>query len=215
MLERLKDRVTVAVVSGRGREDLESLVQVEGIAYAGAHGFDIRGPGGAEMGRETGGDHVAKLADAAERLREDLADVDGVIVEDKTHAVAIHWRQVAERDVPRVDRAVQAAADRVSGLRRTGGKKIYELRPDLAWDKGRAVLWLLEALGLDGDDVMPLYIGDDETDRDAFRALKGRGLSIFAAEEPQDTEADYRLAHPDEVRRFLARIAEAEEEETP
>ena len=83
------------------------------------------------------------------------------------------------------------------------GKKVFELRPNMDWDKGKAVLWLLDALGLDTAEVVPIYIGDDVTDRDAFDALRGRGLSLLVAEEPQATSADYRLYDVAEVRRFL------------
>jgi trehalose-phosphatase len=68
-----------------------------------------------------------------------------------------------------VEEAVAAVADRSKRLRRTGGKKIHELRPDIDWDKGRAVTWLLGELGLGDPDVLPIYVGDDETDEDAFR----------------------------------------------
>ena len=81
------------------------------------------------------------------------------------------------------------------------------------WDKGKAVLYLLEALGLDGDDVVPLYLGDDVTDEDAFEALATRGIGIFVgdADDPElagrSTAADYVLASPQEVERFLGGLA--------
>ena len=64
---------------------------------------------------------------------------------------------------------------------------VYEIQPNVEWDKGRAVLYLLEALDLDGSDVLPLYVGDDITDEDAFAALAGRGIGIFVgdADDPE------------------------------
>ncbi len=59
---------------------------------------------------------------------------------------------------------------------RREGKKVFELRPRFDWDKGKAVLWLLRALGQTGADILPFYIGDDLTDEDAFRALRDRGI---------------------------------------
>ncbi len=101
-------------------------------------------------------------------------------------------------------------AERIPGLRRTGGKQVLELRPDLPWDKGRAVLWLLEALGLDGEDTVPLYLGDDETDEDAFAALvrrgRGHGILVGAPAPGRGTAARYGLRDPDEVRAFLERL---------
>jgi trehalose 6-phosphate phosphatase len=91
-------------------------------------------------------------------------------------------------------------------LRRMDGKKVYELLPDIDWNKGKAVLWLLETLGLEGRNVLPIYIGDDRTDEDAFRALEKRGVAILVGEQPQVTAANYRLNKPEEVERFLGEL---------
>jgi alpha,alpha-trehalase len=107
-----------------------------------------------------------------------------------------------------VEEAVDSILARSEGLRRTEGKKVFELRPDIDWDKGKAVLWLLDALGFDDEDVMPLYIGDDVTDEDAFRALKGMGLSILVGDPSQTTQADYRLEDPDAVGCLMERLAD-------
>jgi trehalose-phosphatase len=98
---------------------------------------------------------------------------------------------------------------------------VWELRPDLDWDKGRAVLWILAALGLDRPDVVPVYLGDDLTDEDAFRALGEPprqsggappgariGIGILVAEEPRETAARFVLRDPDEVRSFLEGFVE-------
>ena len=58
-------------------------------------------------------------------------------------------------------------------LRKGLGKKVFELRPASEWHKGKAVVWLLEALGLAGSDALPVYLGDDVTDEDAFGAVAG------------------------------------------
>ena len=65
----------------------------------------------------------------------------------------------------------------------------------------------LTALGLDGPEVLPIYLGDDRTDEDAFAALRGRGLGILVTATPRPTLADYSLQDPEEVRDFLARLA--------
>jgi trehalose 6-phosphate phosphatase len=86
----------------------------------------------------------------------------------------------------------------------------------LAWDKGEAVLYVLAALGLDGGDVLPVYVGDDVTDEDAFRVLRERergGIGVRVADEAAETGAEFRLEGPEEVPEFLARLAEAVEGE--
>jgi trehalose 6-phosphate phosphatase len=89
-------------------------------------------------------------------------------------------------------------------LRRSGGKKVFEVQPDIDWHKGRAVRWLLRALGLEGEGVLPVYVGDDLTDEDAFEALKGRGLAVVVrGEVERPTAADYALEDVEEVRQLL------------
>jgi trehalose 6-phosphate phosphatase len=95
----------------------------------------------------------------------------------------------------------------------TPGKMVYEIQPKIDWDKGKAVLYLLETLELDRDDVVPIYMGDDVTDEDAFGAISGTGIGIFVG-SPDDPElagrttaADYVLDTVRDVERFLDGLA--------
>ena len=95
----------------------------------------------------------------------------------------------------------------------TPGKMVYEVQPRIDWDKGKAVLHLIWTLDLDRDAVVPLYVGDDVTDEDAFEALEGRGIGVFVgyADDPESggrsTAADYVLNTVEEVEIFLDRLA--------
>jgi alpha,alpha-trehalase len=124
-------------------------------------------------------------------------------LERKHFSVAAHYRNVNENDAFRVVLAVDAVASRQRELRRMDGKKVYELLPDIDWNKGKAVVWLLETLGLEPGNIRPIYIGDDRTDEDAFRVLKQRGIGILVSEQSQSTAARYSLRDPAEVERFL------------
>lgn len=199
----------VAVISGRDLEDVRTLVGIPEIVYAGSHGFDIRGPD-LRLELPEGVDALDDLDRAAEALAERLDAIPGARLERKRFAIAVHFRQVMERDVERVEAAVEAVHGRFEQLRRTGGKKVFELRPDIDWDKGRAVRWLLAELGLDSPDVLPIYIGDDLTDEDAFEALRGRGVGILVAERPQLSAADYRLNDTDQVAALLRHLVDTE-----
>lgn len=238
VLRRLAARMPVAILSGRLREDAAALVGLPQLIYAGSHGFDIAGPPPPASGEAAAGESApepapplrhevgqgvpARMARVAERLRRELAGIDGVLVEDKRFAVAVHYRLVDARDLPRVEEAVDlAAVDAVDAadpadpedgggrLRKTGGKKVWELRPDVDWDKGRALLWLLGRLGLDRPDAAPIFLGDDVTDEDAFAAVASRGgIGILVAEEPRATAAAYRVRDPAEALEWLERLAD-------
>jgi trehalose 6-phosphate phosphatase len=204
VLRRVAERHAVAIVSGRDLADVRARVGIEGLYYAGSHGFDIAGPRGSHT-HEAALAAAPLLAAAAGELERGLKPLAGVQVERKRFAIAVHFRRARESDVAPVEAAVDRALARHPGLRKTGGKKIFELRPDVDWDKGRAVLWLLGELGLGA--ALAVYIGDDVTDEDAFRALAGRGVGIAVQDAPQPTAAHYTLRDPGEVRELLARLA--------
>jgi trehalose 6-phosphate phosphatase len=200
-LRSLAARVPVAILSGRDLDDVRGRVHVDGIVYAGSHGFDIAGAGG--LRRELGAAYLPVLDTAETELREALDEIPGAQLERKHFSVAAHYRNVNESEAVKVALAVDAVAARHRELRRMDGKKVYELLPDIDWDKGKAVLWLLKTLGLESRNVLPIYIGDDRTDEDAFRALEKRGVAILVSEHPQVTAASYWLNNPEEVERFL------------
>jgi alpha,alpha-trehalase len=202
---------TVAVVSGRDLQDVRRLVGIEEVFYAGSHGFDIAGPQGQRLDYQQGSEYLPALDLAAEELKRRLEGLEGVLVERKRFAVAVHFRRVARERHGEVETLFDAVLREHPNLRKSGGKMIFELRPDIDWDKGKAVSWLLKQLDLDGPEVLPLYLGDDLTDEDAFRELRrrGDGLGIVVREEPRVTAAHYALEHTGEVREFLKALAMA------
>ncbi len=212
IVRSLAERCSVAVVSGRDRPDVEKLVGIDNLIFAGSHGFDIASPDGRSIQREEGGEFGELLEKVTARLHEVMDPIEGALIEPKKASVAAHYRLVSEDDRPKIKAVVDEILAAHSNLRVTPGKMVYEIQPKLDWNKGKAVLYLLEALGLDGDDVMPMYLGDDVTDEDAFHALKGRGIGIFVgdASDPEvggrSTVADYRVASVDEAGEFLDKL---------
>jgi trehalose-phosphatase len=196
----------VAILSGRELEDVRKRVAIDGIVYAGSHGFDIAGPRG--LRRQEAIEFLPALDVAEKELREKLAGIAGALIERKRFSIATHYRNVNESDFPKMERGVSEITTRHRELRRIDGKKVYELLPNIDWDKGKAVLWLLEKLGLDRSNACPIYIGDDRTDEDAFRALEQRGVGILVSEKPKPTAASYSLKDPSEVERFLSELAQ-------
>ena len=207
-VERLAEVAPVVVVSGRDRADVAERVGLD-LVYAGSHGFDIAGPG---VRHEVGGEIPALIERVSGELAAELARVPGAQVEPKRYTVAVHYRRVAEEDRGSVEVAIRRALEAQPELERAEGKRVAELRPRIEWDKGRALLHLLDALGLDGPDVVPVYVGDDVTDEDAFRALADRpggGIGVRVADEPAETAAGWTLAGPDEVPELLDRLRAA------
>lgn len=203
-LQTLAMHASVAILSGRDLGDVRRRVDIDPIIYAGSHGFDIAGPRGLQ--KEVAMEFLPRLDTIEKELGKKLAGLHGAHVERKRFSIAAHYRNVKARDVSAVEQAVSEVARRNRELRRIDGKKVYELVPNIDWDKGKAVLWLLDQLGLEETNVRPIYIGDDRTDEDAFRALKQRGVCILVSEEPRSTAASYSLRDPREVERFLREL---------
>src|SRR3989475_13097803 len=186
---------------------------LDNLIVAGDHGFDIWSPAGGSIQREEGTSFEGLLREVEAKLRAELANIPGALVEPKKSSVAAHFRLVAEEQRPRVKEIVDAALSEHPELKVTPGKMVFEIQPKLDWDKGKAVLYLLKALDLDRDDVVPIYLGDDIVDEDAFRAVAERGIGIFvgSANDPETvgrtTTANYVLNTIGEVEPFLNRLA--------
>ncbi|MBD3221051.1 trehalose-phosphatase [bacterium] len=205
-VRELTRSATVAIVSGRDRADVEDRAGLEGIHYAGSHGLDIKGPDRelVQPDAEAAAEDVARVE---AMLRDTVGPIEGVVIERKRFSVAVHYRMVADEHVDLVRLETNKALDTTPRLRARTGKKVIELLPAIDWHKGHAVNWLLDALGIDPRQTLVMYVGDDETDEDAFAALAGRGLGIHVGPEVSDTLADYHLPDPAAVEAFLRSLA--------
>jgi trehalose 6-phosphate phosphatase len=198
----------LAIVTGRGVADARARVALPDIHYAGTHGMEIAGPG---MEWLHGGALAARpfLDRLMTQLGSAMSDWPGVILEDKSVSLSVHFRTITDpREDDRIVQRVHEVAEEVGGpIRLTHGKKVVEIRPAVDWDKGHALVYLRDLLQL--QDAPAIYIGDDRTDEDAFRELRGAGdAGIYAGPHaPADTLACAQLAGPDAVVRFLAELA--------
>ena len=187
---------------------------IETLSYAGGHGFDIAIAGERRIHHRIGAEFDALLEDVVARLRRELNPIEGVLIEAKSASVAAHYRMVARQDWPRVEAAVGAIlAEHADRLRLLPGKMVFEIQPRIDWDKGKAVLYLLEMLGLNRQDVVPMYFGDDDTDEHAFAALHDQGIGVFVGgRDPERsgdrfTAAHYACADQSEVADLLDSLA--------
>ena len=212
-LRALAAQCPVGVISGRDLRDVRDRVNVDGLWYAGSHGFELLAPDGTHHHNPLAAGAVDVLARAAGELTETLGDVPGAVVEHKRFAVAVHYRNADPVDVDRVV-ATTRTCGRAHGLRVTTGRKVVELRPDIDWDKGATINWLLDHV--EGGDttsgtVLPVYIGDDITDEDAFDAIHFDGAGIVVRHQEdgdRPSAAQFSLEDPSAVVDFVRRLAD-------
>jgi trehalose-phosphatase len=208
-----KPDFSVGIISGRSLSEIKSMVGIEEIYYAGNHGLEIDGPGlrftntVAEAARAT-------MTDLAQQLSAKLANIKGVIVEDKGLSLSVHYRLVKE-DEENIVAAIfqQTASPWVNNgeIRITSGKKVWEVRPPINWHKGKAVTSIRQQMGsiFRTEQLLTLYLGDDTTDEDAFKVVhRPGGWSVFVGQENPASNADYFLNSTDEVTTFLTQLLE-------
>jgi len=194
----------VAIISGRALPDLRERVRMDEIIYAGNHGLEITGPG-LHFIEPTAASRVEALEELARHLQVRLRHISGVEVENKVLTASIHFRRASASRLEEVHRTVQGALSPVVDLFQvTQGLQVFEIRPRVNWHKGRAVRWIREAVGR--RDALPVYIGDDLTDEDAFAALP-EGITVRVG-RTTGTGARYSLESQDLVQEFLLWLAE-------
>ncbi len=210
-LTSLSASCPVAILSGRDLADVRERIGLPGLWYAGSHGFELTGPDGRHHENAEAAASAPVLAQAAAQLAEQLGDIPGVVVEHKRFGVAVHYRNAARDRVGAVTAAVRSAGQRTA-LRVTTGREVIELRPDVDWDKGKTLRWVLDYIrdNEGGGTLLPIYLGDDITDEDAFDAVADDGVAILVRHSDDGdraTAARYALDDPDRVREFTERLA--------
>lgn len=195
---------TVGIISGRRLVDLQKRVSVAGEVYlAGLHGLEIHAPGDAFV--HPGAAAATSTVQAiAASMRPHLAELPGVFIEDKLFSIALHYREAAPAvRVVALSRFMDAARDDVEAgrLRLLPGACVVELLPGAAWHKGSALQWIRERIERIHGPTFTVYVGDDVTDEDAFRAVGPDGLTISASERA--TGAEFSVNGPEGVRRLL------------
>jgi len=209
-LAGLASAYRVSVVSGRDKSDIEEFVQLERVIYAGSHGFRISGPDGLYMEQEKAGKLLPRLDEMTEDLRVTLEQkVDGVKVERKYFAIAIHYRNAGKGTFKKVNNEVNRLIGNDPDFKKGRGKKILEIKPSLNWHKGTALEWIMDHLDLSyPDSAMPVYVGDDVTDEDAFRTLSDNGVGILVGKHSQLSAAKYHLTNVEQVEEFIQFLLE-------
>lgn len=210
-LTSLSAACPVAILSGRDLADVRDRIGLPGIWYAGSHGFELTGPDGAHHQNPEAATSIPVLAEAAAALADQLGYIPGVVVEHKRFGVAVHYRNAGRDRIGEVTAAVRHEGQRTA-LRVTTGREVIELRPNIDWDKGRTLRWVLDYIrdNEGAGSLLPVYLGDDITDEDAFDAVADDGVAILIRHDDDGdraTAARYALDDPDRVREFTERLA--------
>lgn len=194
----------LAVVSGRSLENLRSFFSIKNAIYAGNHGLELEG-GGLSLPEKA---RKAKKLEAlvwllGEKLRKDLSDVPGILIEDKNYTLSIHYRNMPREYYPFFQQEIKRFRKQYAHwpLIWRVGKKVWEVRPGVKWDKGELALYLTKKF----KNALPIIIGDDDTDEDMFKALRHRGITIRVGRSKKSA-AEFYVNSSKEVRVFLERL---------
>jgi len=166
----------VGIVTGRGLKDVRSKVGIPNLIYSANHGAQIFYKG--KMLLEKDADLKKPLHKLALAISKRIKKMKGVALEDKGQSVAVHYRRAKKSLHKTVREIVKSEAEPILkkyDLRFSYGKMVIEVRRAHSWNKGSAVLWIWKHMA---PNYVPIYIGDDITDEDAFLALKDHGLTI-------------------------------------
>ncbi len=192
------------ILSGRALSDITKRVGIKEIYYGGNHGLDISGP-------DIRYTHPKAIQSrpvinyAKRKLKNKIGDIDGAWLEDKKFTLSLHYRSVKAADIPLVKKIFYSTVDEFLKKNLSAvikGKKVLELVPDILWDKGKAALLILQRLK---GKCLPIYVGDDQTDETAFKALRRRGITIRVGKSKK-TFAAYHLKGHREISSLLEQI---------
>jgi trehalose 6-phosphate phosphatase len=207
-------RFKVGIISGRSLEDLKNKVNINGIVYAGNHGFEIDGPG-LRFINPVANEIRPFLRLVRQILTSAVGTIKGVLVEDKGLTLSVHYRQADDAQAPLVQHIIKKTiySTAVRGIvKMTEGKKVYEVRPAVSWDKGKAIRLLMKRYGKGGrqSGLLPIYLGDDLTDEDGFKIIEryGNGISVHVGGINPASAAHYYVDSPRDVYRFLDMLRE-------
>ncbi|MFC1559959.1 trehalose-phosphatase [Candidatus Margulisiibacteriota bacterium] len=203
-----KRSVILGIISGRELKNVKKKVGINNIYYAGNHGLEISGPGITFTLKEAKAVRPI-IKNIRKELRRATGEIKGVMVEDKGFSLSLHYRLIKSGDLQKVKKAfVKIMSKHVARnkIRINYGKKVFEVKPKVNWDKGKASLLLLKLIRSKKKNILPVYIGDDRTDEDAFTALKGKGVTILVGSHGGKTSAKYRLKNVSDVTALLKRV---------
>jgi alpha,alpha-trehalase len=202
VLRQLAGLCPTVIVSRRGRQDLASMVDIDGLFHAGSDGLDFSGPGLSGRSR-TKTEWVLQIRSLAADLVQAYLGTNGVLVDPRDITLRLHLDPVVRADSDEVERVLDSVLRGYPQLWKMRGRDGLQVRPRLEWDRGRAATRIAAELAPPGSGRIPVYAGTHPADETAFHALREKGLSLVVGGGDSATEAHYQLQHPDELESFL------------
>lgn len=200
-------QVKVAVVSGRRLDHLRALLPISGLILAGTYGIEILLPDG-KVHHPLEYKKVRPWLEAIKPQWEKLiAGLQDFYLEDKGWSLALHARFADDREANQIlSKAKELTVDQIDLklFRILGGHKFLEISP-IAANKGKTIQYLLDLYP--AGECLPIYLGDDDKDEEAFRMIKqSGGVAVYVSQEPRESYADLRISAPPAVIKWLESI---------
>lgn len=199
----------IFIISGRTLHEIKKLIDIKGLSFAALHGLQIELSNGKNFFWEEAKNIRPLLKKLKTILLYEFKDDKEVFIEDKEFTLAFHYRMLSK---DKIKEAVEKFSNKVKKINNNNlleiiyGAKVVETRPQ-GWHKGKAVELILKNIS-EYKNPLPIYIGDDITDEDAFEHLRKEGITIFVTHDSnRKTAAHYWLKNPDEVLKFLQTLS--------
>jgi trehalose-phosphatase len=198
---------TVVVISGRPWRQVREMVPIAEVPVFGCHGAEGT-PDGSSPGPPPDREISDRLERIASRLDAIAGPFPGSLIERKPLGIVAHHRKVAPERLEAWHRELHACLESLElrGLELLEGRKIHEVRVAGA-GKDRLVQRFAAIRGVTAFDASFVALGDDRTDEEMFRAIRGLGLSVAVGGEEAGIRARRRLQGPAEVRIFLENLS--------
>ncbi|MFJ1269125.1 trehalose-phosphatase [Legionella lytica] len=203
-LSSLSQEYLTVIISGRALNDLKEHINISTLFYSGNHGLEFMGP---RSYYQIGAAFKEEIEELDCCLSKKFNGISGCLIENKTFSLSVHYRLVDKENLDLIEKQIDAVLLNYPRLKKHYGKKVYEIRPNILWNKGIASNAILEKFKLNNPHLIPIYIGDDVSDEDAFEVFQTKGITIKVEQNPLDTKANYFLNSPLEVQRFLTQLS--------
>ena len=202
--------VNLGILTGRSIQDIKKRIRLKNILYSGDHGFEIKGK---EFSFQypLPSDYKKVIQEILVQIRMQLLTIPSVILQQKKYSTSIHYRMVDSSNLNFFKSKVKTILTPYIKSRRVKlftGKKVYEIKPPVDWDKGKAIEKIAEELKSRFLllDHKPVYIGDDVTDEDAFRSVNKLGGVSIRVGKTKKSKAKFFLKNIQDVSDFLKKF---------